>query len=160
MRSVDSNIEERVHELPEFFGYPKGGSTQALFHNDKGLAAMTDSVSNSRTAQSAAAGTPRGSTDSMRTDSAQAKDSHPTQMVAQWIVSAGKALATALFKLLRWAATWIYRGVRRVLRHIYDWFMRLNGTAKILFVLNIVLVITVLVLWLDLDLWSVFYGNQ
>jgi len=94
----------------------------------------------------------------MHTDDARPRVSHPAQRVAQWFVSAVKAVATALFKVLRWVFAWICRGVHWLLRHIYDWFMKLNGTAKILFALNIILLIMVIVLWFDL--WSVFFGNQ
>ncbi len=96
----------------------------------------------------------------MQSNSTQSSDSHPAQMVAEWIVSTVKVLATALLKLLGWVVTWIYKAVIWVLRRVYNWFKGLNGTAKILFLLNVVLAIAVIVLWLDLDLWSVFYGNQ
>ena len=96
----------------------------------------------------------------MQTDGAHIRDSYQARGMADRLVSALKVLATAFFKLIRWVATWSYRGVSWALRKIYDWFKRLDGTGKILFVLNILFVIVIIVLWLDLDLWSIFYGNQ
>ncbi len=96
----------------------------------------------------------------MQSDVSQPGGSRATHGAADWFVSAVKTLASAFFKLIRWVLAWIYRGIRWILRHMHNWFTRLDGTAKILFILNIVLLIAVIVLWLDLDLWSVFYGNQ
>ncbi|MFH1115576.1 MAG: hypothetical protein V1792_16835 [Pseudomonadota bacterium] len=96
----------------------------------------------------------------MQSDVSQPGGARAAHGAADWFVSAAKTFATAFFKLIRWVAAWVYRGVRWVLRYIYNWFMRLDGTGKILFIVNIVLLIAVIVLWLDLDLWSIFYGNQ
>ncbi|MDQ7783755.1 MAG: hypothetical protein RDU20_12800 [Desulfomonilaceae bacterium] len=96
----------------------------------------------------------------MQNDSARSRLAHAAHVAAGWLLSALKAIAKALFKLVRLLAAWIYWASRQILRYVYAWFMSLDVTAKVLFLLNIFLLIVVIVMWLDLDLWSVFYGGE
>jgi hypothetical protein len=96
----------------------------------------------------------------MPTDDLVGKDVHPMNKAGDLFVSAVKAVATAFFAVLGWIVGWLFQGIRWLARRFYAWFTNLNGTGKTLFSLNIVLLVVVIYLWLDLDIWYMFYGQE
>lgn len=96
----------------------------------------------------------------MPTNELGMQGTHPANTVAHWLVTAVKTFATVVFKAVGWVVRLIVRGIRWLIRFLYGWFKNLNATGKILLITNILLVLLVIVLWLDLDLWNMFYGQE
>lgn len=88
------------------------------------------------------------------------KDVHLMNKAGDLFVSAVKAAATAISTVLGWMIGWVFQGIRWLARLVYGWFTNLDTTGKTLFLLNIVLLVVVIYLWLDLDFWNMFYGQE
>lgn len=65
-----------------------------------------------------------------------------------------------LYALLVWVMKKVYAVLARVLAAIHRWFMGLDMTGKIMFIIIIILLICVISLYFDLGMWSWFYGNE